>query len=41
MRVVDDAHTDALIEGARRGAAPDVALALDELARRVAQNPTR
>jgi len=41
LLVVDDAHTDALIEGARRGAAPDVALALDELARRVAQNPTR
>jgi hypothetical protein len=41
LLVVDDVHTIALIEAARRGASADVAVALDELARRVAQNPTR
>jgi hypothetical protein len=41
LLVVDDAHTDALIEAARRGASADVAVALDELARRFAANPTR
>lgn len=41
LLVVDDPHTNALIEEARRGATGDVALALDELARRFAQNPTR
>lgn len=41
LLVVDDAHTNALVEAARRGAPADVALALDELARRVATNPTR
>lgn len=41
LLVVDDSHTDTLIEGARRGASPDVAIALDELARRFAANPTR
>jgi len=40
LLVVDDSHTNALIEAARRGAAGDTALALDELANRVAQNPT-
>jgi hypothetical protein len=40
LLVVDDSHTVALIEAARRGAPADVALALDELARRVANNPT-
>jgi hypothetical protein len=39
--VVDDSHTNALIEAARRGAAGEAAVALDELARRFAQNPTR
>ncbi len=39
--VVDDLHTNALIEAARRSAGAEVALALDELARRFAQNPTR
>ena len=41
LMVVDDSHTVALIEAARRGAAGDAALALDELARRFASNPTR
>jgi hypothetical protein len=41
LLVVDDSHTEALIEAARRGASPDVALALDDLARRFASNPTR
>lgn len=41
LLVVDDSHTNALLEGARRGASPDVALALDELATRLASNPTR
>ena len=41
LLVVDDAHTVALIEAARRGAPADTAVALDELARRFAQNPTR
>lgn len=41
LLVVDDSHTNALIEAARRGAIGDAALALDELARRFAQNPTR
>jgi len=40
LLVVDDAHTNALIEAARRGASADTALALDELARRFASNPT-
>ena len=41
LLVVDDAHTNALIEAARRGAPADTAVALDELARRFASNPTR
>jgi hypothetical protein len=41
LLVVDDSHTNALIEAARRGASGDAALALDELARRFADNPTR
>jgi HEAT repeat protein len=41
LLVVDDASTSALLEAARRGATGDVALALDDLARRVAQNPSR
>ena len=41
LLVVDDAHTHALIEAARRGAPADTAVALDELARRFATNPTR
>jgi hypothetical protein len=41
LMVVDDSHTDALIEAARQGASADGALALDELARRFAKNPTR
>lgn len=41
LLVVDDPHTVALIEGARRGASRELALELDELARRVASNPTR
>ena len=41
LLVVDEQHTDALIEAARRGASTDVALALDELARRFARNPMR
>lgn len=41
LLVVDDAHTNALIEAARRGAPADTAVALDELARRFATNPTR
>ena len=41
LLVVDDSHTPALLEAARRGATGDVAIALDELARRFAQNPTR
>jgi hypothetical protein len=40
LLVVDDSHTVALIEAARRGAPADLALALDDLARRVATNPT-
>jgi hypothetical protein len=40
LLVVDDAHTTTLVEAARRGASPDVALALDELAQRLASNPT-
>jgi len=40
LLVVDDAHTTALIEAARRAAPADTALALDELARRFASNPT-
>lgn len=40
LLVVDDAHTPALVEAARRGASADVALALDELANRLATNPT-
>lgn len=39
LLVVDDSHTTALVETARRGAPADVALALDDLARRVAANP--
>jgi hypothetical protein len=41
LLVVDDAHTTALLEAARRSASPELALALDELARRLAENPTR
>jgi RNase P/RNase MRP subunit POP5 len=41
LLVVDDAHTTGLIETARRGASADVAVAIDDLARRVASNPTR
>lgn len=41
LMVVDDTHTDALIEAARRGASAETAVALDELARRFASNPTR
>lgn len=41
LLVVDDSHTPALLESARRGATGDVAVALDDLARRFAQNPTR
>jgi hypothetical protein len=41
LMVVDDAHTNAFIEAARRGAPADTAVALDELARRFASNPTR
>ena len=41
LLVVDDVHTNALIEAARRGAPADTAIALDELARRFANNPTR
>ncbi|MDB5217423.1 MAG: hypothetical protein JWO86_5350 [Myxococcaceae bacterium] len=40
LLVVDDAHTNALIEAARRSAPADTAVALDELARRFASNPT-
>jgi hypothetical protein len=40
LLVVDDTHTEALVEAARRGASADLALALDELARRLAANPT-
>lgn len=40
LLVVDDAHTVALIEAARRAGTADVALALDDLARRFANNPT-
>ena len=40
LLVVDDAHTNALIEAARRGAPADTAVALDDLARRFASNPT-
>jgi hypothetical protein len=40
LLVVDDSHTVALIEAARRGASGDAALALDDLARRFASNPT-
>lgn len=40
LLVVDDSHTNAMLEGARRGASPEVALALDELATRLASNPT-
>jgi hypothetical protein len=39
LLVVDDSHTTALIEAARRSAPADVAVALDDLARRVASNP--
>jgi hypothetical protein len=41
LLVVDDAHTNAFMEAARRGAPADTAVALDELARRFASNPTR
>jgi hypothetical protein len=41
LLVVDDPSTNALLEAARRGASGDAAVALDELARRFAQNPTR
>ncbi len=41
LLVVDDTHTNALIEAARRSAPADTAVALDELARRFASNPTR
>ena len=41
LLVVDDVHTDALLEAARRDASADTAIAIDDLARRVAQNPTR
>lgn len=40
LLVVDDAHTSSLVEAARRGANAETALALDELARRFASNPT-
>ena len=40
LLVVDDAHTTTFMEAARRGAPADTALALDELARRFASNPT-
>jgi HEAT repeat protein len=40
LLVVDDTHTNALIEAARHGASEDVARALDDLARLVASNPT-
>lgn len=39
--VVDDAHTSAIIGEARRTASSDQAAALDELAAKLAKNPTR
>lgn len=39
--VVDDPSTPALIQAARRGAAPDLAAALDALAQRFANSPLR
>jgi hypothetical protein len=41
LLVVDDPHTTALITEARRTASTDQATALDELAARLAKNPTR
>jgi hypothetical protein len=41
LLVVDDAHTPALVGEARRSAPADQAAALDELAAKLAKNPTR
>jgi hypothetical protein len=41
LLVVDDVHTPSLIADARKGASPDNAATLDELAARFAKNPTR
>jgi hypothetical protein len=41
LLVVDDAHTAALLTEARRTASSDQATALDELAAKLAKNPTR
>ena len=40
LLVVDDSHAEALLQAARRGASPDAAAAIDDLARRLAENPT-
>jgi HEAT repeat protein len=41
LLVVDAPETPAMLEQARRGASPELAAALDEMARRFATNPTR
>ena len=41
LLVVDDSHTPALIADARKSASPDLQKALDDLAAKLAHNPTR
>ncbi len=41
LLVVDDSHTPALIADARKSASPDLQKALDDLATKLAHNPTR
>lgn len=41
LLVVDDSHTPALIADARKAASPDLQKALDDLAAKLAHNPTR